>query len=484
MSHSIQLQIRSIARQARRLLLVHGICQFGLVIISTAFLAGLIDYVLRLQDQGIRLIISSMFGLTLIWSFRRFVLPSFHRRFGEVEVAEHVERRFPELGDQLSSSLSFLIGDQTANQAESATLRQSVISQTEALVRQLRLQECLDRRSTRRAVITCLLMLLAIGCICLMDREGASLAVRRLATPWSRDAWPRRNSLEIVNPPERIALGQDFEIEVVDIHDRLPKDATIHLWFEGDRESEIETALARRGEGRFHYTRNNVARAFKYRVTGGDDDSMEWKSLQVVEPVRIVDFRAVVEPPTYSGIKASESEIAAIRVLEGSRVTLHGRTDRPLRAARAIVSIDGVKEVIEAEVNAKENAFVVTSLPTGTACKGQYWIELEEADGVVSEGDTRASWEIVPDRSPLVTVVTPTNDAYFTPMQFFQFESAAADDLAIQGLMVHVGEATIPLYVGSESPPACDELPEQADVREVTRSTCVNFNSLPMTLCS
>ncbi|HRX77989.1 MAG TPA: hypothetical protein P5307_02960 [Pirellulaceae bacterium] len=469
MSHSLQRQIQAIAARARRLLLVHGICWFAAVVLPVAFVFGWIDYSLRLQDQGVRLILSIAFGLICVWSLQRFVVPSFRRRFDDLEVAQRVEQRFPQLGDRLSSSLAFLSHEKNADQAESRILQQSVITETEALVRPLQLAECLDLRATRRSLLVCIPLLLVIGAICSLDLDASSLAARRLATPWRNESWPRWNSLAIVNAPQRIALGQDFVVEVTDGRGRLPKDTTLHFWFEGDDESEIETAPMQRGERHLHYTRRNVTRAFRYRATGGDDNSMEWRSLIVVEPAQISDFRIAIEPPAYSGIAASESTTAGIRVLQGSQLSICGRTSRPVQAVRVHRNVADAIEVIDAKVHSQNKSFTFAQLPTETPGKGNYWIELVESDGVVSGSGSKANWEVVADHAPLVSVLAPTTEMSFTADATVPIRITATDDIAVQSLHLQIGSTTIPLFVGPEIPPPQNGLPTHADVREVVR---------------
>lgn len=469
MSHSIQRQIHAIARRARRLLVVYGLCWFVAVAVAVAFVFGWLDYSLRLQDRGVRIILSAVFGLTLLWSFLRFVLPSLRRRYSDLEVAQRIERRFPQLGDRLSSSLEFLSADRVANRAESASLQQTVISETEALVRPLNLGDCLDRRATRRSLLACIPLLIVISGICALDLDAASLAARRLTAPWSGASWPRWNSLEFVSPPHRIALGQDFAVELTDVRGRLPKDATLQFWFDGDAEGEVETVAMRRGDDRFRYTRGNVTRPFQYRAIGGDDDSMDWHSLQVVEPARITDFHVTVQPPAYSGIAPASLSGGPVRVLAGSQLAITGRTTRPMDSVRVYIGVGDTVEMIDAEVAERDATFAITSLPTDAPGKGQYWVELIEADGVVSGGGTRASWEVVPDHAPTVTLLAPTPEMYFTPTAIVPIRVTATDDVAIQRLQLQIGTTTIPLFVGSEEPAARGDLPAHADVREITR---------------
>jgi hypothetical protein len=367
------------------------------------------------------------------------------RHFGDLEVAQQVERRFPQLGDCLSSSLEFLRSDHAANQAESAGLRQSVISETEALVRPLDLSECLDSRATRRSLLACLPLVIAIGILCGIDLDASLLAARRLAAPWSHAPWPRWNSLEFVQPPERIALGQDFAVEVTDGHGRLPKEATLHFWFDGDQEDKVETASMQRSEDRFRYTRGNVTRSFKYRVTGGDHDSMDWRSLTVVPPARIIELQVTVQPPTYSGIVSSKLPSGPIRALTDSQLAISGRTSRPVEEVRFQIHIGDAVTSISAVVDASASTFSLTSSPTDTPGKGQYWIELIEADGVVSGTDSRADWEIVPDHAPQVAVLAPASEMYFTPDASVPLRVTATDDLAVKALHVRDISRTLDL---------------------------------------
>ncbi|MBC8356274.1 MAG: hypothetical protein H8E66_30210 [Planctomycetes bacterium] len=479
MSHSIQRQIHAVARRARRLLVVHGLCWFIVTVVSVAFVFGWVDYSLRLQDRGVRVILSTSFALTLLWSFRRFVAPSIRRTFSELEVAQQVERRFPQLGDRLSSSLDFLRGSNDATQAESAKLRQTVISETETLVHPLDFTECLNTRATRRSLLACIPLVMAIGIVCCSDLDATSLAARRMAVPWSGEAWPRWNSLEFVNPPERIALGQDFVIELTDRRGHLPRDAKLQFWFDGDDEDELDTATMQRGDDRFHFTRSNVTRAFKYRAVGGDDDSMAWLPLEVVEPARIEDFQITVEPPAYSGISSTKSPVGPIRVLQDSTLVISGRTDRPVQSVRGYVASGENVEAFHAQVDSSNTAFELSTLPTDTPIKGHFWIELIEDDGVISQSNDRVNWEILEDQAPKVVVSAPTADMYFTPDAIVPLRVTGTDELAIHTLNLRVRDTMIPLFVGPEVSPTRDELPAHADVRKVARE--LNLSEFELT---
>src|SRR5205085_7388698 len=77
----------------------------------------------------------------------------------------------------------------------------------------------------------------------------------------------------------------------------------------------------------------NVSSAFEYRARGGDDDTMAWSELVLVEPPRVLELQIVVQPPTYAGL-ASRAESQVFSALIGSKLEIRGKVDRPIRGAR------------------------------------------------------------------------------------------------------------------------------------------------------
>ncbi len=467
MAHPLHDQIRAIARQARWLLVWHGLGWFVAVALSVAFALGLADYLLRFQDRGVRIISSLALIGVVLESFRRFVYPAWRRHFTEIEVAQQIERRFPQLGNRLSSAIEFLRVDVAADYAGSPALQRAVVAETESLVRPLDVTECLDRQATRRSLRVAIPLLLIVGGVCLLDLDSAARAARRMAIPWSSETWPRRHSLEFVTPPPRLAAGQDFIVELVDRHGQLPEHADIQFWVEGDAPEEIESQPLTRVDDRLVYRRESVTRSFKYRARGGDDDTMDWLTLEVVEPARVEDFSVRVQPPTYSGIAPSEISGGTIRVLESSDIQMTGRVTRPVVAVTFHLQLGEDVRSIEAALDTDGQGFTLSNLPTDLPGTGQYWLALVEADGVVSGQDTRQDWQIVPDLPPSLTWKQPSEDMVYTPSGLVSLEVAASDDLALQRVELRFEDKSIPLFVGGDEPPARLDWPNDAEQREL-----------------
>ncbi len=471
MSQSLQQRIDSITRRARQLSLVHGLCWFLAVGVSAAFVFGWIDYFLRLDDRGVRGIISAIVAAIVLWSFRRLMWPVVKRRFTHLEVALQVERQFPQLAGRLSSALEFLrtCRDQPP---DSDKLRQSVVSETEVLAGALDFRECLDSQASRRAAIVCIAVVILLAVICGLDTESTTLAARRLVLPWSTESWPRWNSLEVVDTPPRIALGQDIAITVRDRRRRIPKTVTLQVWYDGDTEDEAEVITMQRNGKRFRHQRRNVTRGFQYRAEGGDDDAMEWQRLELVEPVQLTTLDVTVEPPQYAAMSTSQLPAGAIQVLEGSSVSVQGEVNRRVEKINVHLATGDEESVAEAVVATDGLSFAIPAdrVSTDEPVVAQYWIEMIEADGVVSVTDARWSWKVIADQRPVVTVTTPAVESYFMASASVPLRVVATDDLAIRSLRLTSGTKTIPLSIGTDSAPQRTNLASGADVRDVTRA--------------
>jgi hypothetical protein len=464
MSQTIQNKVHAVGRRARTLVLLHGLCYFVGAVLTAGLLLGIADYVVRFRDPGVRIICSTALLLALVWSFHQYVLSALRRRFREVVIAQRIERRFPQLGDRLSSALEFL--QSPRDTADSPELRKAVIAETERAVSDLNLFECLDGHATRRAVAFGTPLVLILATICLLDFDSTSRAAQRLVAPWNENAWPRWNNLEFTTKPARIAVGQDFEVALIDRNGRLPQQVAIEYWFDGDSESKIESRIMGRVDQQMLHRRANVTRPFKYRAVGGDDDTMEWIPLEVVEPVGVEGFAINIQPPAYSGIAASRLAGGSIRMLAGSTIEVSGRARRRVETAAIQIELGGEVTFHAATLSADGQEFVVSNLPTDVAGDGQYWLEFVEADGVISGRETRGVWQVSTDERPQVTMLRPDATAYFAAQAAIPLYVRAVDDLSVRTIELRHGDELISLFERTSE--SLTALPANKDVREAS----------------
>jgi hypothetical protein len=430
--HSLQQRVHSVGARARRLVLLHGASLAIAVVVAAALAAGVADYLIRYRDQGVRIIVSLLFVAAGAWSVRRFVLPAWRYRPSDIETARRIERRFPQLRDRLSSSVAFLNEAEDDPRAGSAELRRVVISETEGRVEHVNLEEAIDPRLARKAMLAAAAMAVVAAAGVAFDPASAGLAARRLAMPWSSESWPLWNNLAFENPPRRLAKGANFEVELIDTNSRLPDEVQIQYWHEGDDPSEVDVQPMKLLGDRMLARRENVARSFRYRAVGGDHQSMPWTRLEVVEPPQVAELEILLHPPEYTGWPIQPSDLN-IRALERTRVEIHGAAEKPLRSARIAVDADEEYE-IPLTLAADQRSFHLTvagPTPWRIISSGAWRLLLTDETGVTGGSDARHELQAIPDRPPNISLEGDDAVSYVTPRAMIPLRGVVKDDLAI-----------------------------------------------------
>jgi hypothetical protein len=458
MAHPLEQKIAEVRRHARRLLVLHALgWTIGLLTLAVLVL-GLADYLIRFQDHGIRLMGSLAVVLTLVWAGYRYWLFDVGRRLGDVEVAQRIERRFPFLTDRLASTVQFLAQSEADRQAGSAALRRAVILQTTSAVEGLDFSQVFERRPTRRALGVALAVGLVAIVIVLMAPESTRVALVRMARPLGNDAWPKLYNVAFRQSPDRLAAGQTFEVELLkDAAHRLPAEVRIHYRYEtGTLASEEEVEPMRLLGGILVARKENVTRPFWYRAEGGDDQSMGWVHLEVLEPPRLDSLELTLHPPEYSGLPVESSE-KSIHALRGTRIELSGRSTKKLRGVN-IHQESG--EELATQLTADAFGFALSHEsrePFVVDKSGPYWLVLEDSEGLVGGVDDRWDIRAIADQPPSVTIEQPASNIFVTPRGEVPARILAKDDLAIRAIQLQFTRSdrtdveffTIPLYEGA-----------------------------------
>ncbi len=462
--HPVQEKVRAIQRRAWRL---RAVCAGGLWLsgaVGAVFLAGVADYCLRLDDAGVRLLSSAAVLAVCGWCLWRFVAPVFVRRLSELEVAQRIEQRFPQLCDRLSSAVAFLGQAEEQPAAGSPDLRRAVVATAVADLDRWDFGECLDTRRPRRIAIGAAVVCAVAGFVAAWDWPSTALAVRRLAVPWNVEPWPRRNRLQFVKTPQRLAFGSDFEAELVDRGDRLPPSVQIQIWFDGDDIRQIQTKDMKFLRDRMVYRLDNVRRPLRYRAVGGDDDTMPWRTLELVEPPQVTTLQIRLLPPAYTGWSSVASG-ENIRALEGTLIEVAGRISRPTAAVRLRTEKDKPASTAVAPGRLSEDGLRFTiaadAQPPWTVTQSvTYWFEVTDAEGLRGGDDRRWNLRAVPDTPPTVVLEQPAANTFVTADAAVPLAGLVKDDLAIRAIAVRFSRSdnadaekreTAPIYRGPDA---------------------------------
>jgi len=467
MSDPLRQKVAAVRRRARLLMVAFGLSSVVGAVVGAALLMGLLDYVLRSDDQGVRIICSTLVLLVLGWAFVRFLYPVLVHPLHNVEIAQRIEIRYPELGNRLSSAIQFLDQSEDDVLAGSGGLRRAVIADAAAEIERFDLGDVVDCRRHWRVVLAAVLAVAVVGMAFLIAPASAMLAAQRLALPLGGEGW---NDLQFVKPPRQVPEGEDFVVELADRNDRLPNEVMIYYWFEGTDESKAEPSPMHRdysgGRAVMMHRLANVTTSFRYRAVGGDDDSMEWIELEVIKPPRIESLDITLHPPAYTGWP-SESSDRHIRALEGTRVDVSGTATKAISAALLKLETGGEDSHIAAKVVDGERGFQISAdadKPWIINKSGTYCFELGYLEDVRRGADAR--WEIhaVVDRPPTISLERPGADTFVTADAVVPLVALVKDDLAVHYVQMRYsrsdqsdqGEKVIELHRGADKVPQAE----------------------------
>ncbi len=463
MAHPLEQKIGQVRRRARWLLGLYALgWTFGIVLAAVLVLT-LADYLIRFQDPGVRVMASLSMVAVLGWAVYHFVVVGFaDSKLGDVQIARRIEHRFPSLTDRLASTVQFLRQPELDPAAGSVALRRAVILQTEHDVAGLDVSQVFERGPTRRALAFAGVLALLSMLLVALSPGSARIALMRLTRPLGDDVWPRFYHVEFRTPPSRLAAGQNFEVELLqDVGHRVPDDVRIHYRYKtGPQTYEEEVDGMKWVNGALVARKDNVQRPFWYRAEGGDDSSMGWLRLEVLEAPRLGPTQVTLYPPDYTGLPAEESE-KSIHALRGTRIGLAGTvTKKVVRAT--LHHEDGSQLPLQVAEDGYSISLAADAAEPFVIDKtGQYWIELEDSEGLVGGAEDRWDIRAIPDLEPTVTIEKPGTNVYITPQGEVSLAVAVKDDLAIHNIELHfsrsdrtdVEDFAVSLYQGPERAP-------------------------------
>lgn len=430
--HPLTQQVRQLRSRVRRLTLLHGLCWWAVVAVLAALVLGGWDWLVHIQDRGVRWIISAVWWSGVLWTAEKWLLRPLRVPLSELDVAQRIERRFPLLRERLAAAISFLGQREDDPLAGSPQLRRAVVSQSTAALAELPLDDVLQPRPARQAAITAGLVAAMAAALAAADPQSAGLALVRLVNPASSAAWPQKNHLAFKQTVQRLPYGQPLELEIVDAKGGpLPANVWVHFRTHSPGQpAVVEKQLAQFMAGSLLVRREQVTQPLEYRATGGDDQAMPWIELALVEPPELDSLAVTLEYPAYTGWSPAPSE-KDIRALQGTRVTMRGTSTKPLRAATLCLE-SGAR--LPGRLADDGYSF---DLPTGDESlvveeSGSYWFELEDVEGQTGGAETRYEIRAIADLPPTVLLERPDANVYVTPNAEIPLRVVVKDDLAIQ----------------------------------------------------
>ncbi|MEK6237780.1 MAG: hypothetical protein N2C14_23975, partial [Planctomycetales bacterium] len=263
---------------------------------------------------------------------------------------------------------------------------------------------------------------------------------------------PREHHLRFVEPvgQVRVARGQPLEFRLVD-DDGSPPGKVVFQTRRRDPQTgriteEPPQVMQSSGKRELFLRKDAVSDSFEFRATGGDDQSMEWRLVEAVDPPKILSLVVTLHPPEYTGRQPAVSD-PRVRALVGTRVVLQASANKDLRSvALRIKGQDDLPAKIQKDDQGLARSF---SAEFTLEQSGTYWFRLEDAEGFLGGDARRYELRAEPDETPTVLIDRPSTHLPVTVNAVVPLDVIVRDDLGIQAAYVaHVrGEPDSPEQV-------------------------------------
>lgn len=445
-------KLEAMIRRVRRLLFIRGFFATLAVALSCLLVIMAIDATVTLFSSTARWALSlTGLAITLVAAWWYLVRP-LSRKFTLTHMARILEVRHPELQERISTAVELLSSDDPDSIKGSEELISAVVDSAVVDV------EAVDPKSefapvkTKRfakfagVVAGIVLILLAIW-----PNQAWTLLTRAVA-PFLDIGNAYADSLVIEPGDTRIARGDDLTITMSVEHEKL-KRAEIRMQLPDGTETVERMSMVGESEGRkqFSLTFPNVQEGFAYRVRAGSAVS-EFFDVETVDPPAIETLTIRYDYPEYTGLTDAEAvtETGEIRAVDHTRVTVIGKTNKPIWDAKMLLNDAKEIETPKVEENTATWEFELASGMNGT------WnLELGDEDGFSSTSNPFPI-EVLPDKPPTVQIAEPVpKEMKLKPTERLPIVSEIIEDF---------GVANVALLVTPDGEPSPIEVPKEAPV--------------------
>lgn len=462
----VERRLRAAWRKEQRLAHVRGLCHLLLWAVALALADLVIDWYLTggkmpFWGRAALLGVNVVAILYVAWTrwLRRL------RWYNPLRVALQVERRHPRLNSLLVSYVQ-LGPDAPVAQAASPALMEALRQQAVESTARLNFREIVSYRELRKMfLVTCSIAICFTALnlrwgeffqtlLCRMVDPNTSrtyptrVHIERVGGSYSRDSQgeqdsPRDDTEKKAAPRETIEFeggdvcvpaGAELTINIVCAEDGYcPAES---LWSIRAGDGPWEKLVVPRGEARvFSHSFGQVFRDFSYKAKVGDAETAKVYEVTVAAPPRIVEAKATLLFPPYTGLAKQEVRDLNLEIPEGTEIQWRLRCDRPLDAAE-LVRTGGDGKAIEAPMTIAAGGTELT-FHIRADDSFSYRFRWKDRDhGFRYRSDVEQSVQVVHDAAPQVDILEPSRGglatAKYGPVVRFQ----ATDDYGVSSAWI------------------------------------------------
>lgn len=430
-------RLTALRRTIRRRLLIYGVCAVAAGGVAASFTIVALDWLLWLPP-ALRLFVTLLFVGGFVGATWHWIGSPLRASLSMSSIAARLERHFPELGDRISSAVSFV----ERRDAGSAAMMERVIADATAAARALPVAEALSTRPLVWRVVWLVVALAGLIAIAGAAPHWVRAGASRYLDPFGATEWPREVSIVPLTGDLRAAIGESVTVRMMvqrGWHEALRSLVYIR---EADA-APVPLAMRHDGDRGFSATVDSVTRELTYWFEAGDDTTKKRPYVIRVFPrPEIAEATARIEAPHYAlGVPPRTHDFSdgpAVATI-GETVTFVVRSTKPCptpgesdTAGLRLENGDWIR--LDA---ASGDAFTL-SARWQVREDASFRVELRDEEGFENRGAARYAVRATPDRPPTVVIREPAAPVEVTPRGVVRMTIQCGDDFGLSSLIMNV----------------------------------------------
>ncbi|MBI3004020.1 MAG: hypothetical protein HYY49_01230 [Ignavibacteriales bacterium] len=348
----------------------------------------------------------------------------------DFELAGRIGKFFPQIRDRLLNLLQLDHEIRMGSSPYSAALVDASFQDLATGARGLDFAASVDtRRASKWRKLNLIVATLCILCLVSFPTTLGSSLYRLLH--FEREFVPPAEfTFEILPGNKEVVKGENVEVQVRARSSTRPAEMIkeLSLFHRAEGQTNFDRARVRPdSSGAFHTVLANVRASTMYFAQVEDVQS-EWYELKAVDRPILHSFRVRLDFPPYTKLppRIQEEFIGDITALAGTRVSISGSASKELHEA-TIVFGNGWNREVAVSGERFSSAFTLD-------VETSYFLHMKDAEGLSNLDPVHYQLKVVPDESPVISIVKPGRNLDIAGTQSLDVLIQARDDFGFSQL--------------------------------------------------
>ncbi|MBX3414922.1 MAG: hypothetical protein KF708_19715 [Pirellulales bacterium] len=441
----IAAQIRKTRGQVKGVEIAGAILRLLVGALVYLLVVAFVDHWILSQGLGLwgRLSALALFIIGVGSYLALYVAPLIARRVNPIYAAHTIEQHQPTLKNSL---VNFLLLRGSRRELAPAVY-QAIEQRAASDLTHVPVDTVVDRTRLVRWSYALLVVVAVFALYVLLSPKDPLRSLARMIAPWADLRPPTRVTIEEVRPGNT----QAFHGDTLNVSARVRgvrSGEPVTLFYSTDDGQTVDRAIVMNvPDGGYSHeailpeSSNGLQQGVTYYVAAGDFATERYHVEILTAPsilVEAVDY----EYPSYASIANGRVErVGDIKALVGTKVTIHGRANRPIKSAHIDFDCDGKLDPhgVDVKGQATSVSFDLNLDDKGNAQYGSYQLIFVSTEDRENPQPIRHTIAVVPDQLPTVELVLPEQADLEVPLNgVVNVAVRAADpDFALRDVLLH-----------------------------------------------